>query len=139
MTGSPLLDVEGLTVQYETGRGPVVVLEEVSLRVREGQSLGLVGESGSGKSTLALAILGLLPPGGRIRDGRFRFRDQDLGTLSKEEMRILRGDRIGMVFQDPLSALNPALPLGLQVAEPLIYHKGMTRQAAWREAEALLA
>ncbi len=139
MTGSPLLDVEGLTVQYETGRGPVVVLEEVSLRVREGQSLGLVGESGSGKSTLALAILGLLPPGGRIRDGRIRFRDQDLGTLSKEEMRILRGDRIGMVFQDPLSALNPALPLGLQVAEPLIYHKGMTRQAAWREAEALLA
>ncbi len=139
MSNAPLLDVEALTVEYGTGRGPVTVLDGVSFQVREGRSLGLVGESGSGKSTMALAILGLLPPGGRIRRGAIRFRGQDLRGLSAEERRALRGDRIGMVFQDPLSALNPALPLGLQVAEPLIHHKGMTRRAAWREAEALLS
>lgn len=139
MTASSLLEVEHLSVEYETGRGPVTVLDDVSFRMGEGQSLGLVGESGSGKSTAALAILGLLPPEGRLRGGRIRFRGRDLGALSKEQRRALRGERIGMVFQDPQSALNPALPLGLQVAEPLIYHKGMTRLAAWREAEALLA
>lgn len=139
MTDGPLLEIENLSVGYTTGRGPITVLDEVSFRMREGRSLGLVGESGSGKSTTALAILGLLPPEGRLRGGRIRFRGRDLGALSEEQRRALRGDRIGMVFQDPQSALNPALPLGLQVAEPLIYHKGMTRAAAWREAEALLA
>ncbi len=139
MSDAPLLEVEALTVEYGTGREPVTVLDGVSFQVREGRSLGLVGESGSGKSTMALAILGLLPPGGRIRGGTIRFRGQDLRGLSAEERRTLRGDRIGMVFQDPLSALNPALHLGLQVAEPLIYHKGMTRRSAWREAEALLS
>ncbi len=138
MTGSPLLEVRDLTVDYRTDRGPLTALAGVSFDVEGGQALGLVGESGSGKSTAALAILGLLGAEASVRAGALRFAGQDLRRLSSSEWRALRGNRIGMVFQDPFTALNPALRIGLQIAEPLIYHRGLPRGEALRTARELL-
>jgi oligopeptide/dipeptide ABC transporter ATP-binding protein len=97
-----------------------------------------VGESGSGKSVTALAVLGLIRPPGQVRRGRIVFNGQDLLKKSEEEMRALRGDRIAMIFQDPSTCLNPVLRVGEQVAESLIYHRGLSRQAALARAGELL-
>jgi peptide/nickel transport system ATP-binding protein len=136
---APLLDVRGLTVEYRTGRGPLTALDDVSFAVPAGRALGLVGESGSGKSTAALAILGLLGGEATVRGGAIDFAGQDLLRLDPAAWRALRGDRIGMVFQDPFSALNPGLRVGFQIAEPLIHHRGMARSEALRQAQDLLA
>ncbi|MGH7263453.1 MAG: ABC transporter ATP-binding protein, partial [Candidatus Rokuibacteriota bacterium] len=135
---APLLEVRALTVEYRTDRGPLRALDAVSFAVAEGQALGLVGESGSGKSTAALAILGLLGPEATVRAGALAFDTQDLLRLTPGEWRALRGDRIGMVFQDPFTALNPALRVGFQIAEPLIHHRGLRRSEALAAARALL-
>jgi peptide/nickel transport system ATP-binding protein len=137
MTG-PLLDVRDLTVEYRTDRGPLRALAGVSFDVAEGGALGLVGESGSGKSTAALAILGLLGPEASVRAAALGFAGRDLTRLAAGEWRALRGNRIGMVFQDPFTALNPALRVGFQIAEPLIHHRGLSRGEALRAARALL-
>ncbi len=139
MTGpTPLLEVRNLTVEYRTDRGPLTALADVSFAVEEGRAVGLVGESGSGKSTAALAILGLLGAEASVRAGALRLAGRDLRRLSSGEWRALRGDRIGMVFQDPFTALNPALRVGLQIAEPLIHHRGLPRGEALRAARELL-
>jgi peptide/nickel transport system ATP-binding protein len=137
--GRPLLDVRELTVGYRTDRGPLTALTDVSFAVAEGRALGLVGESGSGKSTAALAIIGLLGAEAEVRAGTLEFQGRDLLRLSPGEWRALRGERIGMVFQDPFSALNPALRVGLQIAEPLIHHRGVARSEALGAARELLA
>ncbi len=134
----PVLSVEHLTVRYASERGPLTALQDVSFEVGEGQALALVGESGSGKTTAALAILGLLGPGATLETGAIRFLGQDLHALSHEQRRALRGHRISIVFQDPFSSLNPSLPIGLQIAEPLIYHKGLSRAVALGHARELL-
>jgi ABC-type microcin C transport system duplicated ATPase subunit YejF len=136
---TPLLRVEGLTVEFRGRAGPVRVLDGVGFDVARGRTLGVVGESGSGKSVLCLALLGLLPhPAGRVTGGMARFREQDLLRLPASGLRRLRGERIAMVFQDPLAALNPYLTVGAQLAEPLRVHRGCSAaEARTRAVQAL--
>jgi peptide/nickel transport system ATP-binding protein len=138
MNEQALLSVSNLTVAYETRAGPLRALDDVSFGVSSGEALALVGESGSGKSTIALATMGLLGAEARI-SGRIGFEGKDLASLPPEDRRKIRGRDISVVFQDPFTSLNPGLPIGLQVAEPLIEHLGLTRQAAATKAEAALA
>ena len=113
-------------------------VEDVSLRLDAGETLGIVGESGSGKSTLALSILRLLPPAARIVRGEIRFEGEDLLTKSNPEMRKVRGKRIAMILQDPMASLNPLFTIGDQVAEPIRVHEGAGRGAARSRAGELL-
>ena len=113
------LTVEGLSVSYDTGTQPIEALSDISLAVAPGQALGVVGESGCGKSTLSAAILQLLPRNGRISAGSVRLDGQELTELDAEQLRRVRGDRIGMVFQDPLTSLNPAFRIGTQMVDAM--------------------
>jgi oligopeptide/dipeptide ABC transporter ATP-binding protein len=131
------LALDQLSVTYGTAAGQVSALSDVSLTVEDGEVVGLVGESGCGKSTLALAIMGLLPANARV-DGSVIFQDRDLALLSAEEHRRLRGNRVSMIFQDPLSALDPAFPVGRQVAETVLAHRDVSRSAARARALELL-
>src|SRR3954452_20451394 len=119
----PILDVRDLVTEIRGRRGPVRVVDEVSLTIGPGEIVGLVGESGSGKSMTAFSILGLFPtPAARSASGEILFRGQDLRRLSESALRVFRGARIGMVFQDPSSYLDPLMPVGQQVAETLRSH-----------------
>jgi len=135
---TPVIEVAGLTVSYATVHRRVQALREVSFPIAEGEVLALVGESGSGKSTAALAVLDLLPAEAAVEGGRIDFRGTDLGALAPAERARFRGSRISTVFQDPFSSMNPALSVGLQVAEPLVQHKGMARAPALEAAVSLL-
>ena len=106
------------------------VVRGVDLRIAPGEVVGLVGESGSGKSMTALAIMRLLPPGGAVTSGRVLFRGQDLRACSASELNRLRGSQIGMIFQDPLTALNPALSIGRQLTDTIRTHQPLGRRAA---------
>jgi peptide/nickel transport system ATP-binding protein len=132
-----LLEVKDLVVDLPTSGGAVRIVNGATFRLGEGESLGVVGESGSGKTMMALALMGLAPEGARI-GGSIRFEDRELVGLSEEAMRALRGDRIAMIFQEPMTALNPLHRVGEQVAEPLVLHRGMSRKAAFHEAIRLL-
>jgi peptide/nickel transport system ATP-binding protein len=112
-----VLELRHLSVQFRTPRGPVWALRDVSVDVPRGSVVGLVGESGSGKSTLALAVMGLLPVNAVIAEGSVRFTGQDLLKLRKGELRKLRGDRLSMVFQDPMTSLNPVRSIGMQMMD----------------------
>jgi peptide/nickel transport system ATP-binding protein len=134
-----LLEVRDLTVVFQRkGEEPFTAVDEVSFDVEPGQTVGLVGESGCGKSVTSLAIMGLLPSRGARVSGWVRFEGTDLLTLSDRAMRDRRGRDLGMVFQDPLSSLNPVIPIGIQVSEVLERHRGMHRKRAMRESEELL-
>ncbi len=136
----PLLDVHELTVHFHTRDGIVRAVEGASFRLERGETLGLVGESGSGKSVTGLTLLGLVPsPPGRVEGGTASFDGTDLLGCGERRLRELRGRRIGMVFQDPMTALNPYLRIGTQLAEPLTCHGRMRRREAWAQAEAALA
>jgi len=132
-----LLDVSDLSVHLHTARGPLQALRGVSLSIDRGQTLGLIGESGCGKSLTALALMGLLPEGAELR-GSIRFDGRELVGLAEDDWCRLRGDRIAMVFQEPMTALNPLHPIGRQIAEPLRLHKGLAAGAARAEALRLL-
>jgi oligopeptide/dipeptide ABC transporter ATP-binding protein len=112
-----LLEVEGLEVRYHVRNGALTALSDVSFRVESGEILGIVGESGCGKSTLSSALLRLLPPNGEITAGRMSFKDRDLLQLSAEEMRRVRGSELVMIFQDPLTSLNPTFTVGTQMID----------------------
>ena len=136
----PLLEIENLSTHYVSARGTRVVraVDEVSLRINAGETLGIVGESGSGKSTLALTILRVLPPAARIVEGRMLFEGEDLVQKSDAEMRQVRGKRIAMILQDPMASLNPLFTIGDQVAEMIRVHEGAGRATAWSRARELL-
>jgi peptide/nickel transport system ATP-binding protein len=134
-----LLEVRDLRVEFRRrGEEPVFAVDGVGFDVEPGQTVGLVGESGCGKSVTALTIMGLLPKRGPRVTGSARFEGTELLSLSDRQMRDRRGRDLGMVFQDPLSSLNPVIPIGLQVSEVLERHRGMTRKQATVEAADLL-
>jgi len=131
----PLLDVNNLTTRFHTRDGIVRAVENVSFSVEEGQALGIVGESGSGKSVTCYSLLGLIPqPPGKIHAGKATFQGRDLLKLKEAELRKLRGAEISMIFQDPMTSLNPYTTVGNQVAEPLIIHQGLSKKEAYHKA-----
>ena len=135
---SHLLEVRELTVSFSQDPAPVRVLRKVDLAVSRAEFVGLVGESGCGKSLTALSILGLLPPGAEIESGSILLHGEDLLAMSDSEMRSVRGARIALVFQEPMTALNPVFTVGFQIAEAVRAHRDIERAAARREAERLL-
>ncbi len=132
-----LLQVENLSIELRTHRGPAPAVREVSFSLARGETLGLVGESGCGKSITALALMGLLPESARVA-GSIRLAGQELVGLPEHEMARLRGNRLAMVFQEPMTALNPVHTVGRQVAEPLRLHRRLSTVEARREAIGLL-
>jgi peptide/nickel transport system ATP-binding protein len=132
-----LLEVDDLRVTLQTSRGPADALRGVSFALQRGDTVGLIGESGCGKSITALALMGLLPDGATL-GGSIRFGGQELTTLDEAAMCALRGARIAMIFQEPMTALNPLHTIGRQIAEPLRLHKGLSPTAARAEALRLL-
>jgi len=131
LTGAPLLSVKGLSTEFRTDRGTVRAVDDVSFDLAAGETLAIVGESGSGKSVTALSVLRLIPtPPGRISSGEVLFEGRDLLKLDEREIRAIRGNRIAMIFQEPMSSLNPSLTVGLQIAEPVQLH----RKAPWAAA-----
>jgi len=133
-----MLLIDDLTVRYRTPGGEIEALSSISLKARKGSTLALVGESGSGKSTVALAAMGLLPQEATIPSGRILFDGQDIMIMNAEERRRLRGSRIGLIFQDPFSVLNPSLRIGDQVGEGLVHHRGFSTKRAFARAIELL-
>lgn len=134
-----VLEVDSLQIAYETRMGDVEAVEGASFQVREGETIGLVGESGCGKSTIAFGIVNFLGPNGKIVDGSIRFQGNELVGRSQEELKKLRGDRIAMVFQDPMQALNPSVRLGEQLAEVLTcHHRDISHGEAWERSIQML-
>src|SRR5438093_5132430 len=130
-----LLEIRDLSVEFRLQGGAARALDGVSLEVRGGEMLGVVGESGSGKSVTALSVMRLLPsPPGRVVGGQILFEGRELLTMPDPEMRALRGGAIAMVYQDPLSSLNPVLTVGFQVAEAVALHQHVGRTEAWERA-----
>lgn len=129
MENDVLLKVQNLVVHYETHNAVVEAVNNVSFEIRSGQTLGLVGETGAGKTTIALAIMSLLPKyTGKVIQGSIEFDGRDLRQLSPKEMRSIRGHDISMIFQDPMSSLNPVLPVDEQISELIRLHRRCSRQ-----------
>jgi len=133
----PLLEVDNLHVRLQTHRGPAWAVRDVSFSLERGETLGLVGESGCGKSITVMALMGLLPENAEVT-GSIRFEGEELIGRGDRDMCRIRGDRIGMIFQEPMTALNPVHTIGRQVGEPLRLHRGLSAAAARRQAIALL-
>jgi peptide/nickel transport system ATP-binding protein len=139
VAAEPVLVVEGLRVSFDTDAGPVRAVDGVTWSVGAGETLGIVGESGSGKSVSALAVMGLVPaPPGRVEAGRVQFEGRDLLGLGERELRRVRGREIAMIFQDPLTSLNPMFTVGAQIAEAVRAHERVSRLAARARAISLL-
>jgi oligopeptide/dipeptide ABC transporter ATP-binding protein len=137
--GVSLLVVEGLVTEFQTQSGLVRAVDGVDLRVARGETVALVGESGCGKSVTALSIMRLVQgPAGRIAVGRVLLDGVDLAKLPENEMRKVRGARIGMIFQEPMTSLNPVLTVGFQIAEAVQLHRKVSRREAWAEAVKML-
>ena len=131
-----LLKVENLRVELKTKEGTVPVIDDISFELNYGESLSFVGESGCGKSMTALAIMGLLPEKiSKISSGRILFEGQDLTRLSTQDLRKIRGNKISMIFQEPMSSLNPVYSIGAQITEVLKLHQNLRGSVAWRRAE----
>jgi peptide/nickel transport system ATP-binding protein len=134
----PVLACSGLTVSFSTPDGELCALDDIGFSVARGEILGVVGESGCGKSLTALSIMGLLPESGRIRAGRIRFEDLELTAMTERQFQSLRGNRICMIFQEPMTSLNPVYKIGRQLMEPMRLHQGCSRaEARQRAIEAL--
>ena len=129
----PLLEIRNLSVAFEVDEGEVQALDGVTLDVSQGQTLGVVGESGCGKSVTALSVMRLLPkPMGKVLSGDISFMGQDLLSLSPDEMREIRGNEIGMIFQEPMNALNPVRKIGIQLSEVFLLHQVTDKEEAWK-------
>ncbi|MCA3261800.1 MAG: ABC transporter ATP-binding protein [Telmatospirillum sp.] len=138
-----VLSVTGLTTHFPTEGGIVRSVESVDVDLRRGETVAIVGESGSGKSVMCLSVMGLVDRPGRVVDGQILFRRRtgeivDLGKLSEDAMQRLRGDEIAMIFQEPMTSLNPLYTVGDQIAEAIVEHRGVARKAAWDAAIDLL-
>ena len=134
----PLLEVHDLKTQFHTPEGIVKAVDGVSFELHAGETLGIVGESGSGKSVTALSIMRLIRPPGRIEAGRVLYDGNDLTKVSESEMQGIRGESIAMIFQDPMTSLNPVFRVGWQVGEPLMLHRGEAKAKAFASATATL-
>ena len=134
-----LLQIDGLQTHFYTEAGTVKAVDGVSLTVRKGETLGIVGESGCGKSVTALSVLRLIPnPPGKIVGGRILLEGRDLLTLPEDEMRKVRGGSISMIFQEPMTSLNPVFTAGDQIAEGIRLHQGLSKRESWNKAIEML-
>ncbi len=139
MDGEALLSLRGLRVEFDTADGIVPVVQDLTFDVAAGETLGIVGESGCGKSMTALAVMGLVPtPGGRIAGGAVRLAGEDLAGADEARLREVRGNEISMVFQEPMTSLNPVFTAGEQIAETVRVHQGLDRRAALERAVEML-
>jgi len=138
LNNAPLLEIEDLHTQVKLHQGTVHAVGGVSLYVEPGETLGLVGESGCGKTMTVLSVLGLLPVGGRVASGTIHLGGRQISGLSDREMCQIRGDEIGMIFQDPLTSLNPTMTVGKQIAEAVLLHRAVTKKAALERAAEVL-
>ena len=135
---APLLDISDLRTEIRLRQGVVHAVDGVTLQVEPGETLGIVGESGCGKTMTALSIMNLLPTGGHIAGGSIKLNGQELSTLSEESMRSIRGNEIGMIFQDPLTSLNPTMTIGKQIAEVVSLHREVSKEQAMDRAAEVL-
>ena len=133
-----LLEVEGLTVEFPTKSGPKTVVKNMSFQLDAGDRLGIVGESGSGKSMTALALMGLLPNLGKICSGSIKYNGIELLTLPEHELRLIRGNEISMIFQEPMTSLNPVFNIGNQIIEALRIHRALDEKQAINKTVELL-
>ncbi len=134
-----LLNIKNLTIHYTTEDGVVKAVNGINLDLKEGETLGLVGETGAGKTTTALGMMRLVPnPPGKIIGGNIEFEDRDLLALSEEDMRGIRGNKISMIFQDPMTSLNPVLTVGEQISEVILIHQDINSDTAVKRAEEML-
>src|ERR1700760_1524732 len=139
MTGQPVLDIRDLRTEFRLGDAWRPAVDGVCLRLQARETVALVGESGCGKSITALSIMGLVPhPAGRIASGQVLLDGQDLVGLTENRLEKLRGSRVAMIFQEPMTSLNPVMTIGAQVAESLRIHRGLSRAAANEAALAVL-
>ncbi len=139
MSKTPLLEVKDIVVDFQTRAGNARVLDHVSLQVNEGEVLGIVGESGCGKSMTALSIMGLVPnPPGKVTSGSIKLEGQEMVGLDNDQLRKIRGKEIGMIFQEPMTSLNPVFTVGEQIAETIRLHEGVSPQAAQTRAIEML-
>jgi oligopeptide transport system ATP-binding protein len=140
MSETQILEIKDLVIKFYTPEGVIHAVNHVNISLAQGETLGVVGESGCGKSVTMLSVLRLIPdPPGKIEQGEIRFNGQDLLKISDREIHDVRGRQIAMIFQDPIASLNPVFKIGRQVAEPLLRHTGMSKDAAYARAEELLA
>ncbi|QAY66959.1 ABC transporter ATP-binding protein [Paenibacillus protaetiae] len=134
-----LLEIEHLQTHFKTEEGTVRAVDDISLNVRKGEIVCIVGESGSGKSITAMSVMGLIEgPAGRVAGGSIRFDGEDLLKLSRNELRTIRGNEIAMIFQEPMTSLNPVLKIGEQIMEPLMEHQKLSKKAARKRAIELI-
>lgn len=136
---SNLLEIKDLTIQYVTEDGVVSAVNGLEIELAEGETIGLVGETGAGKTTTALGIMGLVPnPPGKILSGKITFEGKDLLSLHEEEMRKIRGNKISMIFQDPMTSLNPVMTVGEQIAEVIEIHEQLGKEKSFEKAKEML-
>ncbi|EHB57496.1 ABC transporter ATP-binding protein [Paenibacillus lactis] len=134
-----LIEIHNLSTYFETGAGTVKAVDDISFRIREGETVCIVGESGCGKSITAMSIMGLVDePYGKVVGGQIRFGEKDLLKISKEEMRRIRGNDISIIFQEPMSSLNPVITIGRQIMEPLMLHQKLNKKQAYARALELI-
>ncbi len=138
MAATPVLEIAGLKTYIRQRRGVVRAVDGVSLTIAQGETVGLVGESGSGKTMTAMSVMKLLPNGGHIAEGSIKLSGRDLVPLDEDEMRQVRGNEVALIFQDPLTSLNPTMTVGRQIAEPLRVHRGWGAEQAMQRAEEVL-
>ena len=138
MSMESVIEIKNLTVEYKTPEGFIGAVRDFTLRIGQGETYGLVGESGSGKSTVAWVIMRYLAENGRVAGGEVRFKDQDLLTLDIEELRHYRGRRIAMVYQDPMTSLNPSMTVGRQIQEVFELHQGGSKSETWDRSVEML-